>query len=100
MQNERIRRRSYHKIPPRMEYSLSEKGRSVMPILQNICRWTGAYHRKDPSETRIRCKTCEDIHPRQDGCGHKASPFKQGFTACTVCVRGGMAGVLDRSCTA
>ncbi|MCI8455022.1 MAG: helix-turn-helix transcriptional regulator, partial [Lachnospiraceae bacterium] len=34
--NEMIVRRSYDEIPPRVEYALSEKGQSVVPILQSI----------------------------------------------------------------
>ena len=36
-----VERRSYDEIPPRVEYSLTEKGASVVPILQSICRWGG-----------------------------------------------------------
>ena len=32
-----VSRKSYDEIPPRVEYSLTEKGLSVMPILQSIC---------------------------------------------------------------
>ncbi len=36
--NEIVLRKSYDEIPPRVEYSLSEKGSSVVPILQSICQ--------------------------------------------------------------
>lgn len=42
-----VRRKQFGEIPLRMEYSLTEKGRSVVPILQSICHWTGAYHREN-----------------------------------------------------
>lgn len=32
-------RREYPQIPPKVEYSLSEHGRSLMPILDAMCRW-------------------------------------------------------------
>lgn len=34
-----IGRKQYDEIPPRVEYSLTPKGESVVPILQSICRW-------------------------------------------------------------
>lgn len=34
-----VERKSYDEIPPRVEYSLTEKGASVVPILQSICQW-------------------------------------------------------------
>ena len=36
-------RQSYDEIPPRVEYSLTSKGTSVVPILQSICRWSGVF---------------------------------------------------------
>ena len=36
--NEIVVRKSYDEIPPRVEYSLSKKGKSVVPILQSICK--------------------------------------------------------------
>lgn len=34
-----IIRTEYPQIPPKVEYSLSKKGKSLMPILQNLCEW-------------------------------------------------------------
>ncbi len=38
--DEVIKRTSYDEIPPRVEYSLTQKGLSVLPILQSICLWS------------------------------------------------------------
>lgn len=59
MKNEMINRQSYDQIPPRVEYSLTEKGRSVVPILQNICQWWGAYHKEDTDNTMQLCQKCD-----------------------------------------
>ena len=37
-------RREYPQIPPKVEYSLSEIGRSLMPVLDLMCEW-GDQHR-------------------------------------------------------
>jgi len=34
-----VGRRSYKEVPPRVEYFLTEKGRSLEPVLQAILRW-------------------------------------------------------------
>ena len=34
-----ILRREYPQIPPRVEYSLSERGRSLMKVLDQLCVW-------------------------------------------------------------
>ena len=36
--DEIVERKSYDEIPPRGEYSLTEKGKSVVLILQSICQ--------------------------------------------------------------
>ena len=54
-----VRRRSYDEIPPRVEYSLTEKGLSVVPILQSICRWSGAYHRENSEYVMSQCQKCD-----------------------------------------
>lgn len=35
-----VKRKQYNEKPPRVEYSLTEKGRPLLPILQSICRWS------------------------------------------------------------
>ncbi|MDO5388144.1 MAG: helix-turn-helix domain-containing protein [Clostridia bacterium] len=54
-----IERKQYDEIPPRVEYSLTPKGESVVPILQSICKWSGAYHKEDSENTLLQCKKCD-----------------------------------------
>ena len=54
-----IQRRSYDEIPPRVEYCLSEKGKTVVPILQSICRWSGAYTKDDQAGLLRQCQKCD-----------------------------------------
>ncbi|MGN0178378.1 MAG: winged helix-turn-helix transcriptional regulator [Monoglobaceae bacterium] len=57
--NEIVIRKSYDEIPPRVEYSLSEKGISVVPILQSICKWSGVFYKEDADNMMIHCKKCD-----------------------------------------
>ncbi|HWQ51993.1 MAG TPA: helix-turn-helix domain-containing protein [Terriglobales bacterium] len=59
LENDLIARKSYDEIPPRVEYSLSDKGKSVIPILQSICRWAGAYDKEDSENTMRQCQRCD-----------------------------------------
>ena len=34
-----IQRREYPQVPPKVEYSLTERGRSLIPILDSMCEW-------------------------------------------------------------
>ena len=42
-----IIRKEYPQIPPKVEYSLSEKGRSLMEILDQLCVWGEAHRDRD-----------------------------------------------------
>lgn len=59
LKNDIVKRTSFDEIPPRVEYSLTEKGLSVVPILQSICRWAGAYHREENENTLMQCQKCD-----------------------------------------
>ena len=34
-----VNRKEYPQIPPKVEYSLTEKGKSLIPILDQMCDW-------------------------------------------------------------
>lgn len=54
-----VARKSYDQIPPKVEYSLTEKGVSVVPILQSICKWSGLFFRENADDTMAHCKKCD-----------------------------------------
>ena len=54
-----IERKSYDEIPPRVEYTLTQKGESVVPILQNICKWSGIFYKEDGENEMSQCQKCD-----------------------------------------
>ena len=40
-----VHREEYPQIPPKVEYSLTERGRSLIPILDQMCAWGDAHRR-------------------------------------------------------
>ena len=54
-----INRRQFDEIPLRVEYSLTAKGKSVVPILQTICRWAGLYHKEITELSTAQCRKCD-----------------------------------------
>ena len=38
-----MHREAYPQIPPKVEYSLTERGKSLLPILDALCAWGGAH---------------------------------------------------------
>ena len=34
-----VRREAYAEVPPRVEYSLSDKGRGLLPLINNLLAW-------------------------------------------------------------
>lgn len=47
-----INRHVYAQIPPKVEYSLTEKGRTVLPILDMVSKWGADYCRSITEEAK------------------------------------------------
>lgn len=54
-----IERKSYDQIPPKVEYYLTEKGKSVVPILQSICKWSDVFYKDDVENKMTQCQKCD-----------------------------------------
>lgn len=46
-----IERKVFPEIPPRVEYSLTVLGKSLMPIIQSMNRWGKKHQTKEPEST-------------------------------------------------
>lgn len=54
-----VDRKSYDEIPPKVEYSLTKKGKSVVPILQSICQWSDIFLKEDSENEMVQCQKCD-----------------------------------------
>ena len=54
-----IVRQSYDEIPPRVEYSLTEKGVSVVAVPQRICHWSGIFYKEETDTPLSQCQRCD-----------------------------------------
>ena len=54
-----VDRKSYDEIPPRVEYSLTDKGKSVVPILQSICQWADIFYKNEGEIEMTQCQRCD-----------------------------------------
>lgn len=54
-----VERKAYDEIPPHVEYSLTEKGKTVVPILQSICGWAGIFYKEDSGTMMPQCRKCD-----------------------------------------
>ena len=54
-----VARRQYDEIPPKVEYSLTDKGLSVVPILQSICKWAGIFRKEKTGNVMTQCQKCD-----------------------------------------
>jgi DNA-binding HxlR family transcriptional regulator len=49
-----IIRKMYNQVPPKVEYSLTELGHSLEPILGALCHWGGKYMEQTSSEGEMQ----------------------------------------------
>ena len=61
-----IHRKVYAEVPPRVEYSMTELGKSLMPILTAMRDWGADYLRRQDIEPN--CFMMEE-HPKKNSCG-------------------------------
>lgn len=54
-------RQSYDGIPPKVEYRLSDKGKSIIPVLQSICKWSGLFYKEVTEYKLAQCEKCDYI---------------------------------------
>ncbi|BBB90906.1 MAG TPA: helix-turn-helix domain-containing protein [Methylomusa anaerophila] len=55
-----IHREQYNEIPPRVEYTLTDKGKSIIPPLIKLAEW-GAEHMQEGKTCAVFCDTCQSI---------------------------------------
>lgn len=53
-----IHREQFNEIPPRVEYSLTEKGKSALPMLLSVCQWAAQYVETDEEHVFPQCDYC------------------------------------------
>jgi DNA-binding HxlR family transcriptional regulator len=51
-----IRRTIYPEVPPRVEYAITDFGRTLIPILQALCAW-GAHYLEIEDASSYQCPT-------------------------------------------
>ena len=62
MSDQMIARISFDEIPPHVEYSLTEKGKSVLPIFIHIHEWVGSFQNSTP-HMGSNCYSCDYTGP-------------------------------------
>jgi DNA-binding HxlR family transcriptional regulator len=55
-----LERKVYAQVPPKVEYALTELGRSLKPVVDSMCQW-GVAHGAATSENEAMAKFSEKI---------------------------------------
>ena len=55
-----VHREQYNEVPPRVEYTLTPKGRSIIPPLTNLAEW-GVDNMSQDKTGSVFCPTCQSI---------------------------------------
>jgi DNA-binding HxlR family transcriptional regulator len=53
-----VHREQYNEVPPRVEYTLTDKGKSILPPLLKLAEW-GAGHMREDKTCADFCDTCK-----------------------------------------
>lgn len=56
-----ISRKQYNEMPIKVEYALTEKGKSVLPIFQSICLWSRANAPESLNQKLPPCQHCTQL---------------------------------------
>lgn len=56
-----ICRTKYNELPLKVEYSLTSKGKSVLPIMRSMCKWSQGFWNKECNELLPCCKNCNQL---------------------------------------
>jgi DNA-binding HxlR family transcriptional regulator len=55
-----VHREQYNEVPPRVEYMLTDKGKSIIPHLSKLAEW-GAVHMQEDETCTVFCATCQSM---------------------------------------
>lgn len=66
-----VNRRSYNQVPPKVEYSLTELGASLLPMLEEMCAWGKGYLKEEGRAEKRRAKA---VAGTQRSRGSESSP--------------------------
>ncbi len=53
-----IHREQYNEVPPRVEYTLTDKGKSIIPPLVKLAEWSAGYMQEEKTYAAF-CDTCQ-----------------------------------------
>lgn len=56
-----VKRVQYNEIPPHVDYSLTEKGLNIHPVLKTICNWSKENMEFDTTKNHPVCVSCSEI---------------------------------------
>lgn len=56
-----IEREVFAEVPPRVEYGLSEEGKTFLPVLQNLCDWGKSYDARHDNIVALCSNTIREI---------------------------------------
>lgn len=59
-----VARQVYAEVPPRVEYSLTELGRSILPVMHSLCAWGQKYEEFFAKDGALYQPMAEPASPR------------------------------------